>query len=99
MSSSRTITTTLELLKSLEGQQLKQHLTLDSNGRDKFIFEALVDARDGDPCLVTEYVYADATSTRIIGRQEQQYRWNAVWDSNFEFDVNIVYDPDGDGVL
>lgn len=99
MKSSRTVKTTQELLKALEGQQLKQHLVRDAEGRDRFVFEAPIDAIDGAPCLVTEYVYADATSSRIIARQEQQYRWKSAWDANFSFDPDVEYDSDADGLL
>lgn len=91
------VSTKHEILKSLEGQQLKQHIVHDSQSRAQFIFEAPVDAKDGEPCLVTELVYIDATETVVICKQERQYRWKAIWDSLFVFDPTVSYDPDGDG--
>lgn len=91
------VRTKKELLESLEGQQLKQHIVIDAQGRPQFIFEAPVDSRDGDPCLVTEYVYYSITDSTIICRQERQYLWKAAWDSLFTFDPAVSYDPDGDG--
>lgn len=91
------VTTPTELLKSLEGQQLKQHIVVDSEGRSKFVFEAPVDAVENTPCLTTEYVYLNATSSVVIDRQERVYRWKTAWDGNYTFDPNADYDPDGDG--
>lgn len=88
-----------ELLKSLEGQQLKQHIVHDAQSRAQFIFEAPSGARDGDPCLCTELVYIDPTETIVIAKQERQYRWKAAWDSLFVFDSATDYDADGDGVI
>lgn len=93
------VKTPTELLKSLEKQQLKQHIVHDAQQRPQFIFEAPVSAKDGDPCLVTEYVYINATEAIIIDRQERQYQWKSVWDSNYVFDPNTDYDTDADGVL
>ena len=87
------------LLKSLEGQQLKQHIVHDASKRPIFIFEAPINARDGDPCLVTEYVYLDPTEPIVISRQERQYRWKEVWETGFTFDPATDYDLNGDGTL
>lgn len=87
-----------DLLKSHEKEPVKQHIALDSQGRPKYIFTTYVGAQDGDPCVVDEYVYKDATSTQIIARQERVYLWKDAWDV-FVFDPTVSYDPDGDGVL
>lgn len=88
-----------EILKSLEGQQLKQHIVHDASNRALFIFEAPVDAKEGTPCLCTELVYIDPTESIVIDKQERQYRWKSAWDSNFTFDPAVDYDLDGNGVL
>lgn len=88
-----------EILKSLEGQQLKQHIVHDAQSRAKFIFEAPVDAIEGTPCLCTELIYINLTETIVITKQERQYRWKAVWDQNFVFDAAADYDANGDGIL
>ena len=93
------VLTAEELLKSHKSSQVKQHCVLDSQGRLTFAFIASIHAGDGDPCLATEYVYANSTSTTIIARQERAYLWKAAWDSLFTFDSTADYDPDGDGVL
>lgn len=87
------------LLISLEGQLLKQHSVHDAQGRVVFLFEAPVNAKDGEPCLVTEYVYLSPTSTQVKDRQESHYRWKSAWEADFTFDQNADYDPDNDGVL
>jgi len=91
------VKTPTELLKSLEGQQLKQHIVLDAQLRNWLIFEAPVDTAAGGPCLVTEYVYLNPTEAIVINRQERVYRWKANWDSLYTFDPSADYDPDGDG--
>ena len=93
------VSTPTEILQTLERQQLKQHIVYDAEGREFLIFEAPIDAKDGEPCLVTEYRYSGPSSTRITGHQERQYRWKAAWDAPFLFDPTIDYDADGDGEL
>ena len=91
-----------ELLKSLEGQQLKQHIVHDAQKRPQFIFEAPVSTGNGEPCLVTELVYIDATESIVIKKQERVYRWKSVWETSapaFSFDANVDYDLNGDGTL
>ena len=80
-------------------QRVKQHIVYDNNDRPLFVFTASRDARDGDPCTVTEYVYAGPNTTRVMSRQEDVYLWKAIWDTNFTFDSSTDYDSDGDGVL
>ena len=93
------VTTKGEILKSLEGQQLKQHIVHDVSNRAILIFEAPVDAKEGTPCLCTELVYIDPTESIVIAKQERQYRWKAAWDSLFVFDSAVDYDVDGNGVI
>lgn len=93
------VKTALELLKSHEKEQVKQHIVVDAQGRDFLIFTTYIGAGEGDPCLVTEYTYANLTTTKISNRQERVYKWKAAWDSQFTFDPTQNYDPDGDGVL
>jgi len=93
------VKTATELLKTHANEQVKQHITLDSQNRVQFIFTTYIGAEEGSPCMVDEYVYASPTSTTIISRQERVYKWKAAWDSAFVFDPTVSYDPDGDGVL
>lgn len=91
--------TRTEQFKSHAHMQIKQHIVFDAQGRYKFIFTAPIDAKDGAPCTVTEYVYSGPTSTQVRARQEREYFWKAIWESAFTFDPNDNIDPDGDGVL
>jgi hypothetical protein len=96
------VKTALELLKTHAHEQVKQHVVLDGQGRPKFVFTTYIGAGEGDPCMVDEYVYANATSTQIINRQERVYKWKAAWEAGalaFTFDPTASYDADGDGVL
>lgn len=93
------VKTAMELLKSHASEQVKQHITLDAQGRVKYAFTTYIGAQEGDPCMVDEYIYASLTSTVVIGRQERVYKWKSAWDSSFTFDPTVSYDPDGDGAL
>jgi hypothetical protein len=96
------VKTATELLKSHAHEQVKQHIVLDSQSRPKFVFTTYVGAVEGDPCMVDEYIYANATSTQVINRQERVYKWKAAWEAGalgFTFNPATSYDPDGDGVL
>lgn len=88
-----------ELLKSHAKEQVKQHLVFDAQDRPVLVFTAPIDAIDGAPCEVTEYVYRNPTSTQVLKRQERVYNWNENWDTGFTFDPATDYDPDGDGEL
>jgi len=87
------------LLKSHLNEQMKTHIVYDGSIRPKYIFTAEIDAAEGDPCLVTEYVYHPTSTSDIIHRQERVYKWKAVWDAAFVFDPSVDYDADGDGNL
>ena len=93
------VQTAEELLKAHEKSQVKQHVVVDAQGRDYLAFTTYIGAQDGDPCLVTEYVYANLTTTKVTSRQERVYKWKAAWDAGFTFDPTVSYDPDGDGTL
>lgn len=93
------VTTKTELFTSQRSEQVKQHIVYDASDRPVLAFTAAVDAQDGDPCSVTEYVYRSLTSTQIVARQERVYAWDSDWDTAFTFDPTASYDPDGDGVL
>lgn len=88
-----------EIIKSLQNEQSKEHIVFDAQGRMVFLFQAPISAKDGTPCLATEYVYKDPTSTLVVSRQDRVYSWKASWDAGFSFDPNADYDPDGDGDL
>lgn len=67
----------------------KQYQLLDSEGRPSKIFEAPITAITGTPCLVTEYIYQNGTSTTIKGKKEAYATWDTSWvpDSAFTVDA------------
>ena len=91
--------TRTEQLKSHLHMQVKQHIVFDAQDRPQFVFTAPIDAKDGSPCTVTEYVYKAINSTQVKARQEREYLWKIAWDGDFQFDPTTDYDPDGDGEL
>lgn len=93
------VKTKTELLKTQKEEQVKQHIIHDLQDRPILVFTAAIHAEEGDPCLVTEYVYRNPTSTQVFARQERVYKWKAAWDSFFVFDPTADYDPDGDGTI
>lgn len=93
------VTTPTELLRSHQNGQTKTHVVLDGTDRPTLVFTAVVDAKEGDPCMCTEYVYKNATSVIAINQQERVYKWKAIWDSLYLFDPTVDYDIDGDGIL
>ena len=93
------VTTVTELIEAHLKGQTKSHSVRDVAGRIFLEFTAVVDAKEGDPCLVDEYVFFSSTSTQIIKNQERVYKWKAAWDTGFTFDSATDYDADGDGEL
>lgn len=63
-------------------EQVKIHVIYDGNQRQHLIYTAKRDAKNGDPCMVTEYVY-DGITTRCTGFKENDAAWNSAWDADF----------------
>jgi len=95
----KSVTTPTELLEAHQKGQTKTHVVLDAQDRPQFIFTASLDTKDGGPCMVTEYVYLNPTSSIAVSQQERVYKWKAIWETGFVFDPATDYDLDGDGVL
>lgn len=51
-----------------------------STGRQTFIVEAAKDVRDGGPCIVTQFAYADALTLVVQGTTEFEGQWDEAWD-------------------
>jgi hypothetical protein len=83
-----TPTTKTELLKMAENELVKQYQELDSQGRPSKIYTAPVIAVTGTPCLVTELIYQDATSTLILGKKEGYASWDETWIPDSAFTVD-----------
>lgn len=63
------------LLKAHLHELTKTYVELDGQDRPYRIYTARTDASDQEPCLVTEYVYKDATSSIVIKRKEDDGVW------------------------
>lgn len=65
-----------EFITAIRNEALKVYRTYDGNNRVEFQFEAITHAKDGDPCMKTQYVYA-GTSNRVIKLKETVDVWVA----------------------
>ena len=65
----------LALLKSQEGEPVKQFIELDLANRPYRIYTANFKAKDGDPCGVVLYEYKDASSTTVTKMNEFVGTW------------------------
>lgn len=81
-------TTLTELLKSHENELVKQYQELDGQGRVSRIYTAMTFAKTGDPCLVTELIYVNPTSTTVLGRKEGHATWDVAWIPDSLFTVS-----------
>ena len=63
------------LLKAHLHELTKTYIELDAQDRPSRIFTARTDAKDGEECLVTSYIYKDATSSIVIKRKEDTSVW------------------------
>lgn len=66
----------------------KQYQELDGQLRPSKIYEVVVTAKTGDPCLVTEYVYQSPASTTVKGKKESYALWDASWVPDSAFTVS-----------
>lgn len=71
--------TTRDVLKSLKHEALKEFREYDAQFRPSAIYQAFTDAKEGDDCLKTEYIY-DGLSQRIIKKKESVTDWQSAWD-------------------
>ena len=71
--------TTSQIKTSLNGYT-KQKQALDSSSRLEYLYTAGVQARNGDPCLVTRYSYIGSTSY-VDYTKEYEGVWLSVWET------------------
>ena len=83
-----TPTTKTELIKVTENELVKQFQLTDGQDRPLRIYTAPVWARTGDPCLVTEFIYQNSTSTVLKGKKEGYSSWDEDWVPDSSFTVN-----------
>ena len=71
------------ILSSLVGQNTKTHIEFDGNGRPEFVYQAVASAKDGEPCMVTQYVYTNIIGSTIKATKEANSVWQDTWDVDF----------------
>lgn len=76
-----------QMILTKEGNIMKQYQLLDGQNRPLRIYEALSNAVTGSPCLVTEYIYQNGTSTTIKGKKESYSTWDVSWVPDSAFTV------------
>lgn len=77
------------LLVTRENEITKQYQEIDGQNRPVRIYEASVIAVTGSPCLVTEYIYYNPTSTVYKGMKEAYATWDATWVPDSAFTVSF----------
>lgn len=66
----------------------KQYQELDGQNRVYKLYEAIVSAKTGEPCLVTEYIYQNSTVSTIKGKKESEATWDESWVPDSSFTVS-----------
>ena len=87
-----TPTTKTELIKTVEKELIKQFQLLDILGRPYKLYTASTNALNGDPCLVTEFIYQSPTSTVMKGKKEGYSQWDTTFVPDSSFTVSIPKD-------
>jgi len=80
--------TKTELIKMAENELVKQYQLLDGQGRPFKVYTAPVAAVTGTPCLVTEFIYQNPTSTVMKGKKEGYSEWDSTWVPDSAFTVD-----------
>lgn len=83
-----TPTTKTEMLKITREELVKQYVEFDVQTRPYKIHTAPVWAKNGDPCIVTEILYVDNTSTTVLGQKEGYTTWDTGWVPDASFTVS-----------
>lgn len=68
-----------DFIASGQFEAIKMYITYDVNGRMEYVYSCHAEVADGDPCLVTQYVY-DGVSSRIIKMKESMGTWSAAYE-------------------
>jgi hypothetical protein len=77
-----------QLLIVKRNELTKQYQELDGQDRPVYVYEAPVIAVTGSPCLVTEYIYQNPTSSIIKGKKEAYASWDETWIPDSIFTVS-----------
>lgn len=65
-----------DFITAIRNEPLKMYRAYDVSNRVQYQYEAVTHAKDGDPCMRTEYVY-DGISTRVLKMKEIIDTWVA----------------------
>lgn len=84
-----TPTTKTELLKTAEHEVIKQYQQLDTYGRPWKLYTASSNAIQGDPCLVTEFLYVDTITTTLKGKLDGYTTWDTDFVPDSSFTVSV----------
>lgn len=63
-----------DFLLAIRNEPVKMYRVYDGSNRVEYQYEAITHAKNGDPCMVTQYVY-DGASTRVVKMQETIETW------------------------
>jgi hypothetical protein len=72
--------TKTELLKTIKREVTKEYTLYDGSSRPSKKFIAPLNALDGAPCFVVEYIYSVTFPGTIIGRKEAYDSWSSSYD-------------------
>lgn len=68
------------MLMSLGKERFKTKYFYDGSGRNTYVVQAPVEAEDGEPALVTKFVYT-GDETYPTSSREYVKTWDANWDT------------------
>lgn len=68
-----------EMVSTHFAEAVKTYSAFDGSDRLEFHYVAHVDTKDGEQCMVTQYVY-DGTTTRVQKTKESKVAWDGSWD-------------------
>jgi len=80
-----------ELLVLSEKELIKQYQLLDGAGRPSKLYTAPHWAKTGDPCLVTEFVYVDGSSSTLKGKVDGYDVWSSTFIPDADFTVPDIH--------
>lgn len=79
-----------EMIITSEHELVKQYQLLDLQNRPSKVYTAPTNAKSGDPCIVTEYIYADAITTLVQGKTQGYDVWDESWVPDANFTVTVA---------
>lgn len=85
-----TPTTKTEIILTSQYELVKQYQLLDIQGRPSKLYTAASNAKDGDPCIVTEFVYVDSSSSVLKGKFDGYDFWDESFIPDTDFTVSVA---------